>query len=895
MRRRALAKVFIFLSLLLPPAAAAADDILPFEPDDTLEEIRYKIDYNGYLFEVEDTWVFSMPEEEKAAFFSRRQPREPRALTASDEIGPLAKHLSKRALPSSFDWRDVSGRSYIGPIRDQGYCGSCYAFGANAAAEGTYNYAMGLYDANCIDLSESYIIWCLARLPQYGSHFYGCDGADYDYAELAALVEVGVGFEADFSYRQTDPGSCTHWSDQTIAFESWHRVPCNDIDAIKTAIMTYGVVDAAVYVGSAFQGYSSGIYEDSNTTCNASPCYYAPTNHAIALVGWDDSPPEGGGGVWILRNSWGESWGEGGYMRLRYTSARVACAVSYLVYREPASPTPTPDGYRTPSPTPTVSITPAGYKTPSPTPSPSATPSPRPYTVPFSEDFEGEWSGGAPEGWSREHITGITDWSKATQGYNGHPLYPYNGSYIARLNFNGSTQKITRLITPRLDFGSRTVNPRLVFYLAMEEWWDDQDELTVLYRASSGGGWNLLTHYDYSIPNWSPQTLDLPDPGNDYYICFLGTANWGYGICLDSVLITGDPVGPTPIPPPATVTPTPPPSRTPTPIPTPDFGTPTIPPSRTPTPVTPPATATPTPSPSRTSTPVPPPATATTTPSPSRTPTPVTPPATATPPVTATPIPNPTCGTPLPRPGSLIAGGDYDGDGLSDIAVFRPDTGLWAVRGVTRAYFGRAGDLPVPGDYAGWGRDEIAIFRFSSGLWAVKGVTRAYFGKAGDFPVPGDYRGDGIDRIAIFRPGTGLWVIRGITRTYFGREGDFPVLSDYSGDGTVEIAVFRPASGLWAIKDLGRIYFGGNEDWPVPGDYGFGERPAVFRPSTGLWAIRGMTRIYFGSCLDQPVPGEYPGSGFAAPGIFRPVSGLWAIRGVTRVYFGTDGDLPVTR
>lgn len=806
----------LLLILLFPFLPAAGDEILPFKPDDTLEEIRYKIDFNGYLFEVEDTWVFSMPGEEKAAFFSRRQPREPRFLTVSDDIGPLARHLGKRSLPASFDWRDVDGRSYIGPVRDQGSCGACYAFGANAAAEGTYNYAMGLYDADCINLSESYIIWCLARLPRYGSHFYGCDGADYDYAELAALVEVGVGFEDDFPYRQTDPGSCAHWSDQTIAFQSWHRVPCRDIDAIKTAIMTYGVVDAAVYAGPAFQSYASGIYQDSSTTCDATPCYYATANHAIALVGWDDSPPEGGGGVWILRNSWGDSWGEDGYMRIHYTSARVACAVAYLVYQEPA--TPTPPGYKTPSPTPTVSPTPEGYRTATPTATPTVSPTPRIHSVPFSEDFEGEWSGGAPEEWSREHITGITDWIQATGGYSGHPPYPYNGSYIARFNFNGSTQKMTRLISPRLDFGGRTANPRLEFYLAMEEWWDDQDELTVLYRTSAGGGWNLLAHYNYSIPNWSRQVIDLPDPGDDYYICFVGTAKWGYGICLDSVLVTGEPAGPTPIPPPSTATPPPPP-----------------------------------------------------------------------------PAPSPDCGPPPPRPGSLIAGGDYDGDGSSDIAVFRPSAGLWAVRGITRAYFGRAGDLPVPGDYSGRGGDRIAVFRPASGLWAIRSLTRVYLGRDGDFPAPGNYRGDGIDRMAIFRPDTGLWVIREVTRIYFGRAGDLPAPADYSGDGTLEIAVYRPGGGLWAVRGWSRFYFGGPEDWPVPGDYGSGDRPAVFRPSSGLWAIRGMTRVYFGNCLDYPLPGEYPGSGFTVPGIFRPGSRLWALRGITRAYFGAVGDIPVTR
>jgi len=99
-----------------------------------------------------------------------------------------------------------------------------------------------------------------------------------------------------------------------------------------------------VMATSAFSAYRSGIYEDANTSCDSNPCYYTPTNHAIALVGWDDNPPEGGGGCWILRNSWGTSWGENGYMRIRYGSARVNCEVCYLIAQPSPTPTPTPDG-----------------------------------------------------------------------------------------------------------------------------------------------------------------------------------------------------------------------------------------------------------------------------------------------------------------------------------------------------------------------------------------------------------------------------------------------------------------------------------------------------------------------------------------------------------------------
>ena len=98
---------------------------------------------------------------------------------------------------------------------------------------------------------------------------------------------------------------------------------------------------------------------------------------------------------------------------------------------------------------------------------------------------------------------------------------------------------------------------------------------------------------------------------------------------------------------------------------------------------------------------------------------------------------------------------DFDGDSRDDVAVFRPSSGLWSVRGITRVYYGGSSDEPRPGDYSGDGIADIAVFRPSSGLWAVRGVTRAYYGSSSDTPIQGgggqtlyDYvvkAGDGAD------------------------------------------------------------------------------------------------------------------------------------------------------
>lgn len=246
-----------------------------------------------------------------------------------------------RAIPTSFDWRSYNGHSYIGPVRDQGGCGSCYAFGATAAAEGSYNLATGRYDSNTADFSESYIAWCLGAMSAYSSHFSGCNGADYDYMELQALVDIGTIDDSYFPYVETTTQSCPSAATNApkTKFTSWSRVACSDAAAIKTAIMTYGVVDAAVYVSTSFQNYTGGVYTDSYTACSTSPCYNTPTNHAIALVGWGTDATYGD--YWILRNSWGNTWGESGYMRLAVNAARVSCSVCYMVYQDDGTTAPT--------------------------------------------------------------------------------------------------------------------------------------------------------------------------------------------------------------------------------------------------------------------------------------------------------------------------------------------------------------------------------------------------------------------------------------------------------------------------------------------------------------------------------------------------------------------------
>lgn len=278
--------------------------------------------------------------------------------------------------------------------------------------------------------------------------------------------------------------------------------------------------------------------------------------------------------------------------------------------------------------------------------------------------------------------------------------------------------------------------------------------------------------------------------------------------------------------------------------------------------------------------------------------------------------------TQVTRPARVGENFDFDGDGRTELAVFRPSSGSWYLidsgAGTFRALsFGLAGDRVVAGDYDGDGKSDIAMFRPSTGGWYIlnsgDGLFRSVqFGLAGDIPVPGDYDGDARTDIAVYRGGAWYW-LRSSDGTFvaraFGAAADKPNPGDFDGDGRSDLVVFRPANGTWyqLLSSNGvfrAVQFGATGDLPVAADLDGDLKAdiAVFRPASGSWyslqsSSGAFAGVQFGANGDLPIPAEYDGDGRTDRAVFRPSDGNWYIlnsgNGSFRASnFGLNGDTP---
>ncbi len=207
-------------------------------------------------------------------------------------------------LPSNFSWVSQDG---VTSVKNQGGCGSCWAF----AAIGQIESHLKIFYGQDLNLSEQQMILC----NPYGAD---CDGG-WASAVYNVAMTYGAVHEEDIPYTEGTVSSCTQTSHLPFGFvTSWHYVS-NNVTQIKTALLD-GPVCSAFNADEPFPSYGTGCYTD-----NVGPY----TNHLILIVGWDDRACGGTGG-WICKNSWGSSFGEAGYFTIKYGVSLIGTSTTQI-------------------------------------------------------------------------------------------------------------------------------------------------------------------------------------------------------------------------------------------------------------------------------------------------------------------------------------------------------------------------------------------------------------------------------------------------------------------------------------------------------------------------------------------------------------------------------------
>jgi len=250
---------------------------------------------------------------------------------ASDKPGSAPTHVkSSSELPAAIDWRE---KGAVLPAKNQGACGSCWAFSAVCALEGAHYLATG----KLVSLSEQQLVDCSKHWSKDSDdNNFGCRGGLMDNAFNYWLNKThGDDTEASYPYRGVD-GKCK-FSPSNIGstISGYKDVPTDDEAALHDAVGTVGPVSVAIHAGPVLQFYFRGVFNGIFGHCPG------PLNHGVTAVGYGTAPasklrPEMD--YWIIKNSWGAMWGEKGFFRM--ARGKNLCSVAKDASYPTVSPVP---------------------------------------------------------------------------------------------------------------------------------------------------------------------------------------------------------------------------------------------------------------------------------------------------------------------------------------------------------------------------------------------------------------------------------------------------------------------------------------------------------------------------------------------------------------------------
>lgn len=222
-----------------------------------------------------------------------------------------SRYFAAGDLPAKFDWRNVNGRSYVTGVREQKGCSACWAIASAAALESRILITSHTPDVD-LNLSEQALVSCDGKN-------LGCRGGWPDRA-MSYLQTTGIPLETDAPYTSGETGAdgaCTAAMQQNTyrVTEFEHIEP--SVESIKSALFQYGPLLTQYVIFEDFMTYESGVYSHVDG--------FIEGIHAVTIVGYDDDEQS-----WIVKNTWGPDWGEGGYFRIR--SGTNECEIEEKVY-----------------------------------------------------------------------------------------------------------------------------------------------------------------------------------------------------------------------------------------------------------------------------------------------------------------------------------------------------------------------------------------------------------------------------------------------------------------------------------------------------------------------------------------------------------------------------------
>jgi len=238
------------------------------------------------------------------------------------------KPIPQDDLPKEFSWANYNGKDWTTPARNQGYCGSCWAFAAIAVFESMIKIREGCADLNP-DLSEQYILSCL---PSAGSCHGGNAFRAFQYiyeTTPKGNYHNGIITESCMQYKANDDipcsAKCDNWEELLVPLLDYGYLTSagtkSDRDSIKTYILQNGPVVTHMKATKDFK-YFGALFHNPNAYY---PKYKTTFgyNHVVMILGWKDIPMTLSGGYWICKNSWGADWGYNGFFNIAYGALNI--------------------------------------------------------------------------------------------------------------------------------------------------------------------------------------------------------------------------------------------------------------------------------------------------------------------------------------------------------------------------------------------------------------------------------------------------------------------------------------------------------------------------------------------------------------------------------------------